>query len=226
MSEVSYDLPKNLVLHKKYDYQLDVSEQTQYENVVIVGIHAHNKMDEFLQKINCPSVLLLAIPCCVQLNIPEATCIAYPEIFSGKNKLYVYHRGIPHHESQVRRTSLKYKFGLAELLSSGRYSVEIPLYELDMFQSKRHTNCYFTHYFNSQSFCSMMRGMTNHNIPNSILADLTVGEIVQLATLVHMLLPNRAKNKKLQDRSIFLLLLQTQFLIVCVSSLVTFQYGS
>ncbi len=74
-----------------YDSSLDVSDQTNFNNIVIIGVHSHNRMKAFYDKITTPNKLLVAIPCCVPVNIPNPTYDFHcPGIMSGKNKVLIY----------------------------------------------------------------------------------------------------------------------------------------
>ena len=131
MTQVSYTLPSNLILHAKFDYDLDVSAQDQFKNVVIIGVHSHNEMRDFLNRITRPNVLLLALYCCVTIKIPEAKCITYSEIFTGKNDLFIYNRGIATKSYHTQHINLTYSMTLnTQHKPSKSQTIRTPFYQL------------------------------------------------------------------------------------------------
>jgi hypothetical protein len=78
-----------------YDYNVDISDYQAYENVVIIGIHSHNKMRDFYENIQSKNKLLIAMPCCVKLRIPSSHAkptynFICPGVFSGCNRIFIY----------------------------------------------------------------------------------------------------------------------------------------
>jgi len=84
---------ERLKLHATYDYHIDVSEQTDYDAVVIAGVHSHNQMGVFWPRITRPKFLLL-IPCCVKVDMedkPDVDVID-PDIHSAHNRVLIWDR--------------------------------------------------------------------------------------------------------------------------------------
>ena len=90
-SSYSYlTVPSNLKLLGIYDTELDLSDQNDYDSVVIVGIHSHNNMLHFWNRIVRPK-LLVALPCCVKIQLSDPYLkVGHPGVLSAKNTLYVW----------------------------------------------------------------------------------------------------------------------------------------
>ena len=224
MTQVSYTLPPNLQLHAKFDYDLDVNDQYQFENVVIIGVHSHNEMRDFLNRITRPNVLLLALYCCVTIKIPEipcspseqrnqrcfgenlaktpeVKCITYPEIFTGKNDLFIYHRGVKTKSYHTPHINLTYSMKLnIQHKPSKSQTIRTPFYQLFVSETNKYVNCVFRHFFKSQSFNLLFRNMDMYNIPNSLLSGLSLTDIVKLSMYLYMIVPHREEDLSLPTR--------------------------
>lgn len=85
-------LPVNrLTIYKQRveDVRLDLSEFSQ---VVILMVHSHANMDASLESIRAERRHVIAIPCCVNLDIPRKKYIGYRDegIWSPKNEVRVW----------------------------------------------------------------------------------------------------------------------------------------
>lgn len=83
----------NIQFISDYDYNVDVSDQHQFDSVIIIGVHSHNNMKKFWKRIDRPK-LLVYIPCCYEPIMDNWTDrIICDGIFSGKNIVYIWNSG-------------------------------------------------------------------------------------------------------------------------------------
>jgi hypothetical protein len=94
MLDMGWRLPlDNLLLLRMFDYEVDLSPCKWFDRVICMGVHSHNDMAAFYNKIMKPK-LLIALPCCVSIDLPNPYEIrTLTGVFSGKNIMYSWKTG-------------------------------------------------------------------------------------------------------------------------------------
>lgn len=83
-------IPGNLKLQSILDTELDLSDQNDYDSVVIIGIHSHNNMKHFWNRIVRPK-LLITLPCCVKTDLSDPYLkVEHDGVLSAKNTIYIW----------------------------------------------------------------------------------------------------------------------------------------
>ena len=90
--------PEKIDFQKDFDYNVTLN-YADYDSVIIIGVHSHNDMTAFWNRIDLPKALIL-IPCCFDPTLPNPTeIIDSMGILSTKNKIHIWNPSFP---TQVR----------------------------------------------------------------------------------------------------------------------------
>jgi len=80
----------NITVLALHDYDVDVADHINFSNIVILGVHSHNNMRKFVEKITMPT-LLINLVCC---EYPEMdnwyARFCDPAIVGGCNEIFIW----------------------------------------------------------------------------------------------------------------------------------------
>jgi len=101
----------NITIMPMCDYQVDVTNHISFTNVVVLGVHSHNIMDDFIARIKVP-YLLVNLVCCTYPQMGGWYArFCDPCIVSDKNEVFIWRST----DSFVPDKNLFFREGLVEI---------------------------------------------------------------------------------------------------------------